>query len=203
MAINPSAALTTARRKLKDLAADAVSIPSTQELYARKKQELRDAHRKLSTIVERQIAIEKNTSRRTGDTTAVLTEKAATLDLIERLSSEAGVLNAQIQAAKPKPPLTPQQQVRYDMVVWPPAQAPWKTGSSEQIAQARRELDEIVRQRRQACFDGGSSRAEAKFMPAYKEAALKLHVLEGHFPSYMPYETRADVTAAIETWGRK
>src|SRR4029078_12732865 len=76
MAMSTSAALTTAQRKLKNLAVDAISIPTTQELYDRKIAELADAKRRLAEIVARLIKVEAAQQRRTGDTDFLYAERA-------------------------------------------------------------------------------------------------------------------------------
>ena len=69
MGTESAAALTRASRKLKDLATDAITLPTAQQFYDRKVSELHDAQRKLDGIVKRQIDLEKQQPSQQGGRT--------------------------------------------------------------------------------------------------------------------------------------
>ena len=164
MSTDNTAALTRASRKLKELASDAISIPSAQELYDRKSAELRHARQKLDGIVKRQIAIEKGKSRSSGDTAAVVAEKVAAEALITRLENEAGLLKQPLIDARPKPPLTPQQQMWADAALAVAEFDPYhrvKRGTPEQIAAAQQAVDELVHEYRMKQPSGNAGAAWA------------------------------------------
>jgi hypothetical protein len=98
-------------RKLKDLAVDAVSVPSAEEIYRRKVEELRAARKWLDGIVTRQIAIE---AKRDGKAPqSLLDDKAATLAEIERLERECDLAYHVLPRPAPAPQtLESQRQVR-------------------------------------------------------------------------------------------
>jgi hypothetical protein len=203
MSTSSAAALTrTAQRELKELASDAISIPTTEELYARKSAELSEARRKLAEIVARQIKLESGNSTNFQAHQSIVAEKAAAEALVARLENEGGLLKAELIAQRPKPPLTPQQQLLIDSFpVVPPS--PY---SKDEMRAAQAEVDRVVHEKRLARFNG-DHRAEEGLAPAYKEAKLKLDVMSGgyagHWPPSMPYATREDMAAAMKKWGRK
>lgn len=201
MAMSNAAALTkTAQRKLKSLAADAISIPTTEELYARKSEELRDARRRLNDIVKRQIAIETNRSRSAGDNTAILAEKAKATAAVERLENEGGLLKAELVAQRPKPPLTPQQQFWVDALNYSDPYEKCKRGSPEKIAAARKVVDEMVREYRFSPPAGGN--AHDAFAAKLNAARTRLTALEGPpYPPYHPWASPETLKAARKAEG--
>jgi hypothetical protein len=116
-------------------------------LAQRKGQELIEARRKLDAIIKRQVAIESNRNRSTGDNAAIIREKEAQLRAIDRLEGESSILESRVQAARPKPPLTPQQQFWADLRFTDPYEKA-KRGTPEQIAEAQKAVDALVREYR-------------------------------------------------------
>jgi hypothetical protein len=115
MSTETASALTRGAKRLKDLATEAISLPSAAELYGRKIGELETAKRRLAEIIRRQIALEQQQpSKRSATLDAIVVEKRAAEELCDRLSHEAGILKAPLIAARPKPPLTPAQKMWAD-----------------------------------------------------------------------------------------
>jgi hypothetical protein len=195
-----SAAAKTAHRKLKSLASDAISVPSLDELHARKSDALHDAQRKLADIIARQIKIETGTSRQAGDVRAIVEAKQAAAAEVARLSSECGALRDQQRARQPKTPLTAEQQVRYDATVWtfdPHAKA--KRGTREQIAAARAAVAELGREERLGNLQGSARDA---FMVRLNAARTRLMALQGPpYPAYRPWASDATLAAARKAEG--
>jgi hypothetical protein len=184
-----------AMAKLKSLAKDAISVPSTEELYARKTSEIAAAKSDLAKVVASIVAAEKdpNAHRRTHELHIKRVDLKAK---IERLSREAGLIKAEVVAARPQPPLTPRQQLMVDSL---PAPTP-SPYSKEECAEAQAELDAVVQKKRAAMWNPREVEALA---PAYKEARLKLDFLsggyQGQWPARRPYG-REDMTAALLKW---
>ena len=203
MSTSSAAALTrTAQNKLKNLASDAIRIPTTQELYARKSAEITEAKRKLDATISRLIALEKEQPSRRGGYDELLAAKARQEATIERLCSEGGILKQGLIDARPKPPLTPRQKLWMDSLPVLPV-SPY---TKDEMQAAKDEVERIVQQKRMARFNG-DRHAEEALAPAYKEAKLKLDVLcggyRGEWPPYMPYATRDDMAVALKKWGKK
>lgn len=177
MPTSSAAALTkTAHRKLKELASDAISVPTTEKLAERKSDELAEARRKLNDIVVRQIKLEQKNGGTSAQIKAVIAEKHAAEALVEKLQNESGILKQQLIAARPKPPLTLQQQFWADaFAASVPPPSPY---SPEEMREAQAAVDRIVHEKKVARFNG-DHRAEEALAPAYKEAKLKLDVLSG------------------------
>jgi hypothetical protein len=181
MAMNTTSAsaLTRGARRLKDLATDAIVLPSLEELAARKADELRDARDRLNAIVKRQIAIESGQRRRTGDNTSILAEKAAMIERIEKLQTESGILKEQLRALNP-PKLSPMEQWRREMfAVTLPEQ---KGRTPEQIRAARAEVDRLVERELQGRIHGRNVfNPDPKEAAELKKARARLMALEGEW----------------------
>jgi hypothetical protein len=193
--------LTRGARKLRQLGADAISIPTTADLVRRKGEELDAARAAHATIVAKQLTLEKGTSRNPVAIAAVVAEKKAALELIDRLQGESEILVRQ-RPEKPRAPLTPREKFWEDALPVP-APSPY---SAEEMREANAELERITAEMRMARMNGSTAQ-EMRHMPAYREAKLKLAVMaggyRGEWPPYMPYATHEDRVAAMKKWGRK
>lgn len=176
MSTSSAAALTTAQRKLKNLASDAIKIPSAAEIYKRKVAEIADAKAKLAAIVAKQIQIEEGKSRSTGDTATLLAEKRELKAKLGRLSDEAATLKWQFA---PKPKLSPQQQFLSDALQFDDVYADRPRGTSEQIDQAKEEVADALR-----AYKLGDAGADVS--KKLNAARLRLFALEG-----LPYSPKA------------
>jgi hypothetical protein len=159
-----------AMAKLKSLAKDAISVPSKEELYARKTSEIAAAKSDLGRVVSQIIAAEKPNADRRGYSD-LLAKRASLKAKVERLSREAGLLKGELIAARPQPPLTPLQQLFADASKHDPY-ANHKRGTREQIEKAKVEVANALRDYK---LNDGSAQAMAKL----NDARLKLAVLEG------------------------
>lgn len=200
MGTESAAALTRASRKLKDLATDAITLPTAQQLYDRKVSELHDAQRKLDGIVKRQIDLEKQQpSQQGGRLETLLREKRDAEALVERLANESGMLKAEIVAKRPKPPLTPQQQIRRDALKWSDPYAGSPRGTAEQIAKARQDVDALVLEHR---LTQPTGQAREGVMEKINAARTKLTVLEGlPYPEYCPWASNETLAKARKAEG--
>jgi hypothetical protein len=95
--------------KLKNLAKDAIVVPSTFELCARKSDELVAAKAKLAKLVEKQLALESGSNRVAREIMPVVAAKAEAKALIQRLERESGILKERLRAESPPERLTPEQ----------------------------------------------------------------------------------------------
>jgi hypothetical protein len=194
-------ALTRASRKLKELASDTISIPTTAELCDRKSAELADARQALDAIIQRQRELEKDKNRPGSATDSVRAEKEKQLASVARLENESATLEAARQAEKPAPALTPRQQVRADffngLAFDPYAKA--RRGSPEKIAAAQQAVDELVREYR---LTQPSGNARETMTAKLNAARLRLTALEGPpYPPYMPWASRETLAAARKAEG--
>ena len=188
MSTQSASALTRGTKRLKDLATDAITIPSAAEIYKRKVAEIEDAKAKLSAIVAKQIRIEKGASRRTGDTEAVLAEKRDLKAQIARLSDEAATIKAQFA---PKPKLSPQQQFLADALKFDDVFANRPRGTPAHIAEAQTAVDALVHEYKLTQPTGN---ANAAWTAKYHAAHLRLAVLQG-----LPYSARTHRLISPET----
>jgi hypothetical protein len=187
-------------KKLKDLASDAVVVPTTAELYRRKASDLDAARKKHADIVARQLKIESVQQRRRGDTDAILAERAKSFALIDRLERETEILAHQRHAEKPVT-LTPEQQHWVDAFAVQPQAGRWQAATGEEIDAARAEVDALAKQCREAKHSG-SHGAEAKLIPALTEAKVKLVALQGPpAPPYSRWLHKDALTAALKDRG--
>jgi hypothetical protein len=167
-----------AMAKLKNLATDAVRVPSKEEIYARRTSEIAAAKADLAKVVAQIITAEKLPNSQRRDHFQLLAKRASLKAKVERLSREAGLLKAEIVAARPQPPLNQWQQLFADAANHDPF-ANHKRGTPEQIEAAKTELaDRLIAYK----LADGSAQATAKL----NDARLKLAVLEGQ-----PYSARA------------
>jgi hypothetical protein len=187
-------------RKLKSLAADAVSIPDTQTLYQRKIDEIASIKSQLDRVVDHIISAEKQQPSARGNYPGLLASRLDLRAKLGRLQTDAGLLKEQIIASRPKAPLTPQRQMWVDALPTPPV-SPY---SKAEMAEAQAELDRVVHEMKLSKFNG-DHRAEEALMPAYREAKLKLAVMQGGYRGEWPgrfaaYATREDMAAALKKW---
>jgi hypothetical protein len=187
-------------KRLKDLASDAVSIPTPDELYRRKCADLTEAKTKLADLVARQIKIEANQQRRTGDTDSIVTEKRLVEAKIARLENEGGLLKQQIIAARPAKPMTAWGQAWHDAASHDPY-AHIERGSAEQIAAAQAELDALIREYRLNTPTGAARDAWSVRKAA---ARTRLEALKGPpYPAHRPWATNEALKAARAKEGLK
>jgi hypothetical protein len=184
-----------AMAKLKSLK-DKVVIPSTAELYARRTSEIAAAKQELNKTVTAIVAAETLPNSQRRGYIELLSKRQVLRAKVERLQNEAELLKQQVIAARPKPPLSPRQQLMVDALPVPPP-SPY---TKEECAQAQAEVDAIVQQKRAAMWNPREVEALA---PAYKEAKLKLDFLAGGYrgdwPACRPYG-REDMNAALLKW---
>jgi hypothetical protein len=166
-----------AMAKLKALG-DKIVIPDTQTMYARKTSEIASAKADLAKVVAQLVAAEKLPNSQRRGYSELLAKRASLKAKVERLSGEAGLLKAELIAARPKPKLTAWQQLFADAANHDPY-ANFKRGTREQIAEAKAALDAALLEYK---LRDGSRDALAKL----NDARLKLAVLEGQ-----PYSARA------------
>jgi hypothetical protein len=195
--------LTRGARKLRQLGADAISIPTTADLVRRKGEEIDAARAKHQAIVARQLQLEKATQRSPSAIAAVVAEKKAALALIERLQRESGILNDKLQSEKPSKPLTPRQQMWADAFTLHPPSGKWQPASGAEIDAARAEVDALAQKAREAKHSG-SPGAEARIIPALTAAKVKLVALQGPpAPPYSRWLSKEDLKAALAARGVK
>jgi hypothetical protein len=137
-----TSSLTRGAKRLKQLGADAISIPSTQELYERHCAKLTDAKAKLAAIVARQIQAEKPVNGTKGNAAPIVAEKRVAEETVARLEREGGLLKAQLVAARPAKPLSAWAQAWSDAASHDPY-AHIERGTPEQIAEAQADLDKL------------------------------------------------------------
>jgi hypothetical protein len=191
-------------RKLKDLAVDSVVLPSPAELYRRKCADVAEAKAKLADLIARQLKIESATSRRSGDTDAVVVEKRAIETKIERLSTEAALLKEQITAARPPAPLSDRQEAWAQAWSAAASHDPYshiERGTASQIAAAQAELDALIDEYRRAQPTGNARDAWAVRKAA---ARTKLEALKGPpYPAHRPWASDETLKAARKAQGFK
>jgi hypothetical protein len=160
--------------KLKNLAKDAIVVPSTFELCARKSDELVAAREKLAKLVERQLALESGSNRVARDIQPIAAAKAEARDLVQRLERESGVLKEKLRAESPPEKLTPEQ-VRAQLTVH--VGLPGTGATPEQLAEARAIVDGLVAQYHRTKINDplGAERQ----IPAIEAAKVELDILEG------------------------
>jgi hypothetical protein len=192
--------MATALKKLKDLATDAVVVPTTAELYRRKATELDTARQKHAGIVARQIKMESLQQRRPSDTAAILAERAKSLALIDRLERDTEILAQQRHAEKPIA-LTPQQQVWADAFAVQPQAGRWQSATKQEIAAAQAEADALAKQCREA-RQSGTLGAEAKLIPSLTAAKVRLVALQGPpSPPFSRWLSKDALKAALKKRG--
>jgi hypothetical protein len=199
-----AAALTTAKRKLKALASDAISIPSTQELYERKCADLEAAKAKLAGIVARQINAEKTVNGKVGNVAPIVAEKKAAEAAVARLAHEGGILKQQLIDARPKPPLSPRQQMLADAFDAAADFDPYSKcarGTPEQIAVAQADVDALVHEYR---VSQPSGRAREAWTVRKNAAETRLAALQGPpYPPHRPWASDETLRAARAKEGLK
>jgi chromosome segregation ATPase len=189
-------------RKLKSIVDDQIEIPSPEKLLARKADEIATLKQKLADLVARQLKIESTTSRRSGDTDVVVREKQDLKEKLERLQTEAEMIKQQIE--RPAPPLSDRQQAWADAYAAAADFDPYRhieRGTSEQIAAAQRELDELIDEYRRAQPTGNARDAWAVRKAA---ARTKLEALKGPpYPAHRPWASDETLKAARKAQGFK
>jgi hypothetical protein len=171
-------------RKLRDLATDAVVLPTKLELYERHCAKLTDAKSKLAAIVARQIQVEKTVNGTKGNTDAIVAEKRAAEATVARLEHEGGLLKQTLIDARPKR-LTPQQQHWADVSEAVAGFDPYSRcgrGSPEQIASAQADLDKLVVEYR---LNPPTGNAGESWRARKNAAETRLAALQG--PPYAPH----------------
>jgi hypothetical protein len=189
-------------RKLKDLAVDSVVLPSPDELYRRKCADVAEAKAKLADLIARQLKIESATSRRSGDTDAVVVEKRAIETKIERLSTEAEMIKQQIE--RPATPLSDRQEAwaqAWSAAASHDAYRHVERGSAAQIAEAQAELDALVVEYRLTTPTGA---ALDKWAAKKNAAETRLAALQGPpYPVHRPWASAETLKAARAKEGLK
>src|SRR5262249_21654091 len=114
---NPTAAISRAGRKLRELGSDAIQIPGPSELLQRKKDELSFLRQEESRLIAKQVAAEKARGAQHGPTADAPVRKAeaekfALQAKIKRVEGETSILLEQVRALRPAPEPTEQQKVR-------------------------------------------------------------------------------------------
>jgi chromosome segregation ATPase len=185
-------------KRLKDLASDAVSIPTPDELYRRKCADITEAKQKLSALVSRQLKIESTQQRRTGDTDAVVREKRDLKEKLERLQTEAEMIKQQIE--RPAKPMTAWGQAWVEAASHDPYSRV-ERGTPEQIAEAQAALDALVREYKLTAPSGAARDAWAVRKAA---ARTRLEALKGPpYPAHRPWATNEALAAARKSEGLK
>jgi hypothetical protein len=196
MSTSSAGALTRSAKKLKDLATDAVVLPTPETLYQRKIDEIATTKAELARVVSQIIAAEKEPNSRRPGYADLLAKRQALKEKIDQASREAGLAKEAIAAARPKAPLPAAKQMWADSL---PAPTP-SPFSKEEMRAAKAELDAVVAKKRAAAWNPREVEALA---PAYKEARLKLDFLsggyQGSWPARRPYG-REDMVAALTKW---
>ena len=191
--------MATALKKLRDLATDAVVLPTREDLYRRKCAHIDAAKAELARTVARVIEAEKMQPSQRRGYAELMASKSAQEEKVERLCREAGMVKQQLVDARPKPPLTPSQQIWADLIP-APTQCPY---SAADMAEANADLERITADMRMARFNGATAQ-EVSLMPAYREARIKVAVMAGghagQWPPSMPHEDRV---AGLKKWGKK
>jgi hypothetical protein len=204
MSTPSTAALTRGARKLRQLGADAVSIPSTQELYERKCADLTDAKAKLDAIIARQINGEKTVNGQRGNVAPIVAEKNAAEATVARLQHEAGLIKQQIIDARPKPPLDPRRQMladAFDAVARFDPYSKCARGTPEQIAAAQADLDKLVNEYRTTQPTGNAREA---WTVKKNAARTRLEALKGPpYSQHRPWASNEQLKAARAKEGLK
>jgi hypothetical protein len=194
--------LTRGARKLRQLGADAISIPTTADLVRRKGEEIEAARATHAAIVAKQLQLEQNTSRSPAAIAAVVAEKKAALALIERLGRESEILVQQLEASKPRN-LTERQRFWADALAPQPQTGKWQAAPGAEIDAQRKVVDELAQKCRDAKHSG-SPGAEARIIPDLTAAKVKLAVLQGPpAPPYSRWLSKEDLKAALAAKGVK
>jgi hypothetical protein len=202
MSTSSASGLTRGARKIRQLGADAISIPSTEELVRRKAEEIEAARAKHQVIVQRQLQLETGTSRIPSAIAVVVEEKKAALALIERLERESDILVQQLEASKPRN-LTPQQRYWADAFTPQPQTGKWQAATGAEIDAQRGVVDALAAKCRDA-KNSGSPGAEAKLIPDLTAAKVKLVALQGPpSPPISRWLSKEDLKAALAARGVK
>lgn len=107
----------------------------------------------------------------------------------------------QLIDARPKPPLTPQQQHWKDAFAIQPQAGKWQAARGQEIDAARAEVDALAKQCREA-KNSGSPGAEAKFIPSLTDAKVRLVALQGPpAPPFSRWLSKDALTAALKARG--
>jgi chromosome segregation ATPase len=179
-------------RKLKDLAADKITVPSTEEMLSRRAADIAEAKANLANIGAGITKIEANTQRKHGDTDKLYAERAKAKALVERLQNEAGLLKDQLRAAKPEK-LTAWGEAWAEAAAHDPY-AHIERGSAEKIAEAQAHLDNLIVEYRLTTPTGAALDA----WTARKHAArTRLEALRGApYPAHRPWASDETLKAA-------
>jgi hypothetical protein len=185
-------------RKLRDLATDAVVLPTKRDLYQRKCADLDAAKAELARTVARVLEQEKiqQTSQRRGYA-ELLALKAAQEAKVERLSHEGGLLKQALIDSRPQPPLSPQQQHWADAFDAAANFDPYEKcgrGTPEQIAKAQADLDKLNLEYR---LNQPSGNAREAWSLKKDAAETRLAALQGPpYPPHRPFATNEELKAA-------
>jgi exonuclease VII large subunit len=189
-------------RKLKSLVDDQVKIPSPQELLARKADEIAATKAELARVVSKIIEAEKQQPSQRGNYAGMLASRLDLKQKLERLQNEAEMIKQQIE--RPAPPLSDRQQAWADAYAAAADFDPYRhieRGTSEQIAAAQRELDELIDEYRRAQPTGNARDAWAVRKAA---ARTKLEALKGPpYPAHRPWASDETLKAARKAQGFK
>jgi hypothetical protein len=202
MSTQSASGLTRGARKLRQLGADAISIPTTADLVRRKAEEIEAARARHAAIVRKQLALETGTSRIPSAIAAVVAEKKAALAVIERLERESDILVQQLEASKPKN-LTERQRYWADAFTPQPQAGKWQAASGAEIDAQRGVVDALAAKCRDA-KNSGSPGAEAKLIPSLTAEKVKLVALQGPpCPPFSRWLSKEDLKAALAARGVK
>jgi hypothetical protein len=189
-----------AMAKLKSVTVDKIVIPDAQTLYARRTSEVAAAKGDLAKVVAQIVALERLPQSQRRGHSELLAKRASLKAKVERLSSEAGLLKAELVAARPKPPLNQWQQLFADAANHDPY-ANHKRGTPEQIAAAQAELDQLVDDYRRNPPSGDS---RDSWVAKKNAVRTKLEALKGPpYPAHRPWASDETLKAERAKQGLK
>jgi vacuolar-type H+-ATPase subunit I/STV1 len=205
MSTTSASAITRSARKLKDLAHDAITLPTTEELYARKVAELHAARRKLDGVVQRQLKLEEANPPKRAAIEAILAEKAEAKALIRRLEDETSLLRSSLDAQKPPRDLTPEQKIRLAASTGHLSVAV-DAADADELRQLRQRVNELARREREHRAFGSGPTPEA-WLDEHRKAKADLIVAEngrkGPYPRFTAGFQLADLEAArVRRYGK-
>jgi hypothetical protein len=202
MAMSTQSGIARGARKLRDLTADRIKIPTTAELVKRKADEIDAARAKHQAIVAKQLQLETGTSRNPAAIAAVVAEKKNALALLDRLQRESEILVQQLEASKPKN-LTERQRYWADAFTPQPPTSKWQAATGAEIDAQRGVVDALAAKCRDA-KNSGSPGAEAKLIPSLTAEKVKLVALQGPpSPPISRWLSKEDLKAALAARGVK